>query len=242
MKPSFFPHERRVFRKLKAKGFDPKVVYDIGASTGIWSEVIAGVFPEAEFHMFEPLADKVDGYRTDLAGRLPRLPNLHLHPVALGASSGTATLFVTEDGYASSLHEGGEVRQVKERARVPQYRLDEYAAENNLPAPDVIKIDCQGAEDAILRGGLKRVRQAKVVLLETWLRRDYGPGTPLLCEIVEYLRVFSFSPVEIGERFYDSGHRLYSFDVFFFAESLLQQGGLAPPSPAVPNSSRDATR
>jgi FkbM family methyltransferase len=225
---SFFPDETRVFRELQNKGFAPKVIYDIGASTGIWSEIIAGVFPGAEFHLFEPLAGHVDAYRTDLATRLPRLPNLRLHPVALGASGGDVTFFVTDDGYGSSLHGGGAGRQVKEQVRVPQYRLDDYAAEKRLPPPDIVKIDSQGAEDVILRGGLHAVRHAKVLLLETWLRRDYGPATPLLCEIVEYLRAFSFSPVEIGERFYDDGHRLYSFDVFFFAESLLAEGGLPP--------------
>ena len=221
MQACYFPHEVRLLRELKASGFEPAVVYDIGASTGVWSETIAGVFPQAEYHLFEPLAELVDAYKTDMAERLRRLPNLKLHPFALGDSNGSTEIFVSrEDPYASSVHFRPSSPAPMQ---VTRYRLDDYVAEKGLPAPDIIKMDCQGAEDTILNGGKGALQHAKVLFLETWLRRDYGPKTPLLCEIIEFLKGFSFSPVEIGERFYDDRHRLYSIDVAFFSESLLQQ-------------------
>ena len=41
---------------LRWLGFRPNVVYDIGASNGIWSSVAGLVFPEARFELFEPLS------------------------------------------------------------------------------------------------------------------------------------------------------------------------------------------
>jgi FkbM family methyltransferase len=213
-----FPDDRRFLARLKAAGYDPRVIYDAGASTGIWSEVAAGVFPEAKLHLFEPLAEL---YAGDLQSRMRRLPNLTLHPVALGEFNGTAPMFVARDTYGSSLNDRGEIPEVKEAKPVPVHRLDDYAAEKGLPRPQVIKIDCQGAEALIFSGAQQALESAEVLLLETWFKRGYGPKTPLICEIIEFLRPRKFSLVDLGEHFYDQDHRLYSVDTFFLAESLL---------------------
>jgi hypothetical protein len=49
--------EVRIFSLLRdTAGFDPKVIFDIGASNGEWSRIISEVFPNAVYHLFEPLA------------------------------------------------------------------------------------------------------------------------------------------------------------------------------------------
>ncbi len=223
MPQEFYPHERRVLHGLLKRGYEPRVVYDIGASTGIWSEVIASVLPEAQYHLFEPLAAVAEEYKRDLPGRLARLPNLTLHPVALGGANGKADFYINANPYCSSLYDRGNIEDGKGRIEVEKYRLDDYQASANLPLPDIIKIDCQGSEDVIIRGGERAVRNAQVMFLETWFDRGlYGPDTPLIGEIIELLRPLGFSLVGIGEHFYDEKHRLYSVDAFFFAESLLE--------------------
>lgn len=215
----FFPDDRRFLARLKASGYEPAVIYDVGASTGIWSEVAAEVFPSAQFHLFEPLADRYN----DLPGRLRRLPNLTLHPVALGDSNDMVPMFIARDTYTSSLHDPGEITEVDGTKPVPLHRLDDYVLEKRLPRPEVIKIDCQGAEALILSGAQQAVLSAEVLLLETWFKREYGPKTPLICEIIEFLRPRNFSLMDLGEHFYDDDHRLYSVDAFFLAESLLRR-------------------
>lgn len=222
MTQDFHHHERRVLDELLKRGYQPRVVYDIGASTGIWSEVIARVLPLAQFHLFEPLASVAEMYKRDLPMRLARLPNLTLHTVALGDANGKAVFYLAGDSFSSSLNDRGDIKEVTGRIEVDKCRLDDYRASAGLPLPDVIKIDCQGAEDVIIRGGEGAVRNAQVLFLETWFKRGYGPATPLIGEIIELLRPLGFSLVEIGERFYDEKHRLYSVDAFFFAESLLE--------------------
>src|SRR5574341_307489 len=186
-------HEKRVLKELSAKGFVPRVIYDIGASTGVWSECISRVLPAAQFHMFEPLSGAVDFYSADLQNRLGRMPNLHLHPIALGATEGTVPMFVARDGYGSSLHDRGDIPEVKERVQVPVRRLDDYVAEQRLPPPDAIKIDTQGGEEAIMSGARNALASAQVLFLETWFQRFYGPKTPLLNEIIDFLRPHGFS-------------------------------------------------
>ena len=218
-----FVHETDLLSKLKGLGYDPAVIYDIGASNGIWSDTIALVLPDSEYHLFEPLADVVEFYRHDLAERSQRRPRFHLHPVALGDHSGTAEFFVTQDGFGSSMLDRGDISEVTQRIGVRTAKLDEYIAEHGLPLPNLIKIDCQGAERMILDGGCNALEQADMVFLETWFDRDYGPQTPLLGEMIEYLKQRAFTLVETGEKLYGDRGRLYSVDAFFFSDKFSQR-------------------
>lgn len=223
MSNELFSDEKRALQQLAAKGFRPRVIYDIGGSNGIWSDSISQVVRNAEFHAFEPLSRAIDFYRKDVDTRLRRLPNLHLHPIALGDHNGSAEMFVAQDGWGSSLNDRGDIPEVKERVQVPIFRLDDYASQNGLAPPDVIKIDTQGSEAVILNGAVQALKSAGVLFLETWLVRAYGPNCPLLGEIIEQLRPLGFALVDFGERFYDEKHRLYSVDAQFLAESLLDR-------------------
>src|SRR5262249_42337835 len=55
--------------------------------------------------------------------------------------------------------------------------LDSVVAEHNIPRPDFIKIDAQGAELDILEGGVAAFRQAKFLLSELPLTQ-YNAGAP----------------------------------------------------------------
>src|SRR5262245_14411984 len=94
--------DRGFLTRLKPTGYEPRVIYDVGASTGIWSEVASSVFRDSQFHLFEPLAEL---YENDLQSRMRRLTNLILHRVALGDTNGTASMFVARDTYGSSLND-----------------------------------------------------------------------------------------------------------------------------------------
>jgi FkbM family methyltransferase len=216
-----FTHETQTLRTLLSRGFKPSVVYDIGASNGVWSDTIALTLPDADYHLFEPLAESVPFYRRDLEERLARRPRFHLHPVALSDHNGTAKVFATHDGFGSSMLDRGDIPEVKEQVSVPRFTLDEFVERNSLPAPNVIKLDVQGAERLILSGGFQTMRKADVVFLETWLKRGYGPETPLLTEIIDFLEEAGFALVDLGELFRDERRRVYSVDAVFYSDRLL---------------------
>ncbi len=223
MQAQHFPNELRTLGELKSQGFRPQVIFDIGASSGIWSEEMLEVCPSARYHLFEPLADHADIYKTDLPGRLALRRNLTLHPIALGETNGTVEMLMFRDAYGSSMLDAGYEVAVDRRVSVPLFRLDDYVEKHGLPLPQVIKIDCQGAELKILRGGLNALRNTQVVFLETWLKRCYGPDTPLLHEVIEMLEGFGFSLMQFGDVFHDEQKRLYSVDAVFYSSALIRQ-------------------
>jgi FkbM family methyltransferase len=125
------------------------VVYDIGAHHGNWTKAMRKLLPSAEFVLFEAnpgnasqlqtvgaryfmaaLSDK-DGVRRDFY--LPR-----------NAATTGASLYKEQ-----TTHYLGENLQVLE---LTTQRLDTLAAQHQLPAPDLIKLDVQGAELDVLRG------------------------------------------------------------------------------------------
>lgn len=218
-----FTYETRTLRTLLDKGYRPTTIYDIGASNGVWSDTIALTIPQAEFHLFEPMAEAVQFYRHDLQERLARRPNFHLHTVALSDQSGVGEFFLTHDAWGSSMLDRGAVPEVKEIVPVPLSTLDEFVEEYSLPLPNVMKIDVQGAERLILTGASQVLPHLDVLFLETWLKRGYGPNTPLLPEMIEFLEHAGFGLVDLGEQFRDERSRLYSVDAVFFSERLLSK-------------------
>lgn len=219
---NFARDEVRVFTKLKNAGIIPKTVFDIGAARGAWSALLSGVFPEATYHMFEPLASFSQEYAASLKWQMERHPEFHLHNVALGARTGKIAMRVHADMYSSTILDLGPNPDYETRHEVMQFQLDQFVAQESLPLPDIIKIDTQGAEYAILSQAKKCLAHASVVFAETWLMRGYGPETPLLTELRDFLNTHDFDLVELGGRFYDASHVLYGCDAFFVKRNTLQ--------------------
>ena len=112
------------------------------------------------------------------------------------------------------------------------HRLDDYAAHRKLPPPDIVKMDVQGYELEILKGAEQTLRQAKLIMAECWLTRSYGPGTPLLHEIIAYLSDRGFVLIDLGDVFYDDHRQIGAVDAYFLeaglADRLFPNAGGAP--------------
>jgi FkbM family methyltransferase len=219
----------QLLQLLKKHRFEFNVVYDVGSSNGSWSWHASKVFPEADFHLFEPLVGIQESYSEHLKRVLQDSPKFTVHPIALGdVSSADASFFVTDDGFSSTTLNLAKVAGFS-RKSVPMHRLDDYVRDKGLPLPDFIKMDVQGGELRILSAAEKCLQHASALLLETWLYKGYGPGTPLLGEILTYVNGFGFDLVEIGDRYYDETHKLVSVDALVLKhDDLVERKGTLP--------------
>lgn len=226
----FAADETRVFTLLARAGFAPATIYDIGAAHGTWSALISNIFPDAAYHMFEPLAELNESFKKSLRTQLDNHPHFALHDIALGAECKHVTMCVHPDGYGSTTLDLGAHPDYQTRMSVRQYTLDQYVHDYRLPPPDLIKIDTQGSELLILNHGALCLKQAALVFAETWFCRGYGPQTPLITELKDLLERHEFVLAELGFRFYHENHQLYGCDAFFLKRPFLEHVAAAMPS------------
>ncbi|MFN5515074.1 MAG: FkbM family methyltransferase [Cyanobacteriota bacterium] len=216
--------DQEAFLRLKSLGYQPQIIFDIGASDGSWSKDIVEVLPDATFHLFEPLIPFSDPYRVVLEQHLARYPNFIFHGWALGEKEGEASMTVFPNFVASSMIETTGAVEGGQVVTVPVKTLTGLVSSNQLPIPDVIKIDTQGYELAILKGSREILPQVGVLILECWLYRGYGAQTPLLTEIADWLLLFGFRLWDIGETYRNDNGVLGTLDCLFVNTQI----GLAP--------------
>jgi hypothetical protein len=92
------------------------------------------------------------------------------------------------------------------------YALDDL----NFPAFDFIKLDVQGSELDILKGGKKYLTktQPTYLLIETSIQQ-YNQGAPLAGEVISYLNKIGYRLMDIFDVLYDQNNQLLQVDFLF---------------------------
>jgi len=174
-----------------------RTVVDVGAHTGEFAEFLVDWFRPAVTYAFEPQPS----CQAALRARSAALPNFHVFDVALSDRDGTATLFQNPYGPATSLRattplSAREFPQTAGSAtpvEVRLARLDDVLEVAALPPEVLVKIDVQGVEDQVIRGGRTVLSRARCVVIEMSFVALYE-GQPLFEEIHDLL-------VPLGYRF-----------------------------------------
>lgn len=163
-----FPLDR--YRGLIARA--APVVLDVGAHTGLFALSVADRWPQASIHLFEPVPR--------LARRIAELAKLnrlearwHIEQAAVDVSSGEATLFTTRTPLGATLlkEKAAEVG-LRRAIRVRALSLVEYCAANRLTGFDVVKLDVEGHELAILDAALPIIATARLVFARVFPPRS----------------------------------------------------------------------
>jgi FkbM family methyltransferase len=175
----------QALRRLKRKGFAPDFVLDVGASTGVWSDIAKRIFPEARFLLIEPLyqqhAERCDWY-------FRKHPDFECVPVAVSDQPGATELNVSSDLYGSSLLHPRDFRSY-EPFPVPVSTLDRVARERQLAGRGLLKIDVQFTEHLVLAGALELLPRVDALIIELSLVRYASQPMlfPEMCELLENL-------------------------------------------------------
>lgn len=142
---------------------DAGVVFDIGSYIGYYAIIAAKANPRARVFSFEPLPAAAALQRHYLA--LNECANVELLELAIGDRVGEAEFFVP-DRSASKVPNISSLRNVfrpgesfaDRSARTIPVRvatIDTFMATHKLDRLDLVKIDVEEAEDAVVRGGMR---------------------------------------------------------------------------------------
>lgn len=211
--------QQKSLKLCRSLGFSPSYIYDIGASNGSWTRVAEEIFPEACFHLFEPLAVLSSSYRSVIDYLNFFGINYTLHSFALGAENGTKEIFITPDLVGSSLLVEQRSDFFPSSVSVETMTLDKAVSTLALPLPQAIKIDTQGYELEILKGATETLKHVELLILECWLARAYGPATPLLGEIAAWLVEHDFVLFDFAGGYRNTANVLICQDCLFVRRS-----------------------
>jgi FkbM family methyltransferase len=162
------PHVLSVLSKRAPNG---GVLFDVGAHTGYYSAVwikLGGSLSEA----IEPLPANREVLRSVIA-RNKLDDSIHVHPYAASDTVGVSDLVTAGEslgrGSTARLHDchvgdgpqsSGE-DQNQPRVEVETKRIDDLVEAGDLPPPDIVKIDVEGAEARVLSGALRTLARRK---------------------------------------------------------------------------------
>ena len=99
--------------------------------------------------------------------------------------------------------------------------LNEIQTKTQIPFPDFIKIDTQGSEIDILKGGNQILNNCKVILLECPII-SYNIGAPQLSDYIEYLGSINYLPLDVTE-IHHLDKVLIQADIIFLKKDIFQK-------------------
>jgi FkbM family methyltransferase len=165
------PDEKTKLLGLVALGV--RSVIDVGANVGQFAALAASAFPGARIYSFEPLPSAFPLLSAFAAEK--GKGRIRAFNVALGEREGTVPMRAKADWNLSSsllksteaMHERWPNTREESVIDVALTTLDAFVAREALELPDLlIKLDVQGYEAQVLRGGLATLKRARAVILE----------------------------------------------------------------------------
>ena len=186
------PVKKNVFEELRFQGYAPQTMLDVGAHIGSFTKAFLEVFPDCVPTLIEP--------NPFCHAELSALA-FERHAVAASNAPGRAELFLTKDwlqSTGSSLYrENTEFfrDEVLVKQEVDKVRLDDLFQGRRF---DFVKIDTQGSELDILRGGEAVLRQADYILIEISLV-EYNIGGARAEAVFSQLASMGFRCADVTE-------------------------------------------
>ena len=171
-----------------------KTVLDIGANTGQFALGIRALLPDVRIVSFEPLPDCF----AELQRRTQGDARFAAYNLGLGDTNGDVTIERNEFSPASSflpLSASHKAAFAFAQRTVPVVvkiaKLDDLAGSLALAPPYMVKIDVQGFEDRVIRGGEQTLRKAELLLVEMSYEALYT-GQPLFNDVYAQILQMGF--------------------------------------------------
>jgi FkbM family methyltransferase len=190
--------------RLRRRGLQIATVYDIGAHRGDWTQTVRPSLPGARFFLFEANDAHADALRETGERHFIAILSSDEQFVDFYGSGGSGDSYFRE---VTPRYEGLEPRHLQATT------LDHMIETHDLPYPDFIKADVQGAELDVLRGGRDALGKAKLVLLECPVV-EYNVGAPTIDEYFRFMDEHGFAPFDFVKGLWQRG-QMVQVDVLF---------------------------
>lgn len=145
---------------------------DIGANTGYYGILTSYLFPKSNVYSFEPIKKHCEMINESI--KINNIKNLHINQIALGYKE-EVNVDIYNAGSGTSLIKGF-TKSDEGITKVNIRTLDSLSDNNQINKIDFIKIDVEGFELQVLKGGEKIIRKNKPILFVEICHTKDGDG------------------------------------------------------------------
>ncbi len=197
------------FRQLP-KEITPLLILDVGANIGDTALAALKSYPNCKVICFEPVAESYNKLLTRLKRFTGRATFIKK---ALSDSNGFCEINITSFHGANSIEKQSDfhrksnphVTEIKKET-IEVVKLDDYINEFNNQKVDILKIDVEGHELKVLRGGIDFITQyVDTIIIECSMMRDQSWSEQSITEIFNLLNKTGFRLINIFDVHHSPG-------------------------------------
>jgi len=208
--------------EVEGLGINPTSILDIGAHTGQFYGWSKRVWPEVPIFMIE-----ANHLHESTLRNLTRNTNDNYLITALGEDEREVTFYTRKDKphtEGNSYYKESnfwDMPQLVQENHINLKKLDDVFEDDAIF--DLIKIDTQGSELDILKGGKRICEKASVIIMEISFI-EYNDGAPSGTEVLEFMDNFGFeNKMSIGEHYQENVDNNPRYKDFYPEDNLIQK-------------------
>jgi len=181
-----------------------KSIIDIGANIGQFAKKAKWLFPDAKLYSFEPIPFVYEELKNNFKDDC----NFRAFNCALGDEEGETSFYLNGFSDSSSMLKMTDVHKDnfpitfnEQSINVEIKKLDNVMSVNQIEKPYLVKLDVQGYEEKVIRGGENIISNADFIITEDSFAELYEKQ-PLFNDIYNLLKSLGFQYVGNFEQLY----------------------------------------
>ncbi len=195
------------------------IIVEAGAFTGSDTIRMAEMFPHGFIHAFEPVPELFE----KLIHRTKDYTNIRCYPYGLSNQTGFAPFYISEKPDRPGIAcQAGSLLEPKERLKyssiifprtiqVPVTTLDEWSIQHNISHVDLLWLDMQGNELAVLQSSRSILPTVRAIYTEVPFIESYKE-IPSMSDITTWITSHNFEL--IGQDFEDTTQHFFGNRLF----------------------------
>jgi len=176
------------------------IILDVGANIGVYTILIAKMYPKATVYSFEPNPDVIDRYKKNI--KLNNIKNNILLEYGLSDKNTNKILYIDKDNSLISSMKFEEVNEFSNsisEIKIKTISVNSFLNKYNIEYIDIIKLDCEGYEKEIFEQLDKINFIKKIRYIVTDIQNNNIKFVKNLLKINNFeIKLFSIGPIFIS--------------------------------------------
>jgi FkbM family methyltransferase len=202
-----------------------KSIIDVGAANGVISKIFSNQFSKSVIYSFEPVKETFSELQQSVAG----YPHINIINKALGSKPGSQEINITNRITSSSLLEvSNSINDPYFKESLKHNRKETIVIstlDSEIPLSEkilILKMDVQGFELEVLKGGAATLKRTDIILLELQNHEFYNRA-PQYYDIDQFLRQSEFELYDVIPSI-RKAEKLLEWDAIYISKNFVSGG------------------